>query len=115
RGWAVAYAALRGGVRAKLFVPPISWSAKTRRIRDYGADIAVGGDHYADALAASEIWAAHSGALPIHAFDQRETLLGQGTAAAELERQVPDLDTGLVSVGGGGLIGGIAAWYPGRI
>src|SRR5262249_30652082 len=56
-----------------------------------------------------------SGALPIHAFDQRETLLGQGTAAAELERQVPDLDTVLVSVGGGGLIGGIAAWYAGRI
>jgi threonine dehydratase len=113
-GAAVAYAAMRRGVRAKIFVPTISSPAKTQRIRDYGADIAVGGDRYADALAASEAWAGQSGALQIHAFDQRETLLGQGTVGAELESQMPDLDTVLVSVGGGGLIGGIAAWYAGR-
>ncbi len=56
-----------------------------------------------------------SGALAVHAFDQDETLLGQGTLALELEEQAPDIDTLLVSVGGGGLIGGIAAWYAGRI
>ena len=73
----------------------------------------MGGDRYADALAASEAWTAESGALPVHAFDQAETLLGQGTLALELSRQAPDLDTLLVAVGGGGLIGGIAAWCAG--
>jgi threonine dehydratase len=75
----------------------------------------VGGERYAEALAASEAWAAKTGALPVHAFDQRETLLGQGTLGLELEAQAPDLDTVLVAVGGGGLIGGIAAWYRGRV
>src|SRR5262249_42478720 len=83
------------------------------RIRSYGADLVVGGELYADALAASEAWAAESGALQVHAFDQPETLLGQGTVALELSEQAPDLDTVLVPVGGGGLIGGIAAWYAG--
>jgi threonine dehydratase len=75
----------------------------------------VTGDRYDDALAASEEWAARSGALAIHAFDQRETLLGQGIIGLEIEQQSPDIDTLLVAVGGGGLIGGIAAWYGGRI
>jgi threonine dehydratase len=113
-GAAVAYAAMRLGVRAKIFVPTVSSPAKIRRIREYGADLVVGGDRYADALAASEAWAAASGALPVHAFDQPETLLGQGTVGLELEAQAPALDTVLVAVGGGGLIGGIAAWYAGR-
>jgi threonine dehydratase len=114
-GAAVAYAAMKLGCPAKIFVPGISSPAKTARIRDYGADLVVGGERYADALAASETWAAESGALPVHAFDQAETLLGQGTIGLELEEQVPDLDTLLVAVGGGGLIGGIAAWYGGRV
>ena len=114
-GVAVAYAAMKLGVRAKIFVPTISSPAKIRRIEDYGADLAVGGERYADALAASEAWIARSGALAVHAFDQTETLLGQGTLGLELEEQAPDLDTLLVAVGGGGLIGGIAAWYGGRI
>src|SRR5271168_1448732 len=114
-GAAVAYAAMKLGVRAKIFVPSISSPAKIQRIRDYGADLAVGGDRYADALAASEDWVTATGALPVHAFDQTETLLGQGTIGRELEQQVPALDTLLVAVGGGGLIGGIAAWYAGNI
>ena len=73
------------------------------------------GDRYADALAASEMWAAKTGALPVHAFDQDETMLGQGTLGVELEAQAPQIDTLLVAVGGGGLIAGIAAWYGGRI
>jgi threonine dehydratase len=114
-GVAVAYAASRLGVAAKIFVPTVSHPAKIQRIRDYGADLEVGGERYADALEASVAWTARSGALPVHAFDQRETLLGQGTLAAELERQAPQLDTLLVAVGGGGLIGGIAAWHGGRV
>jgi threonine dehydratase len=113
-GAAVAYAAMRLGVKARIFVPTVSSPAKISRIRDYGADLVVTGDRYADALAASQVWTVESGALPVHAFDQEETLLGQGTLALELGRQAPDLDTLLVSVGGGGLIGGIAAWCGGR-
>jgi threonine dehydratase len=114
-GAAVAYAAKTLNVPAKIFVPSISSPAKIQRIRDYDADLVVGGDRYADALAASEIYAAQSGALPVHAFDQTETLLGQGTLGRELQMQAPQLDTVLVAVGGGGLIGGIAAWYAGAI
>jgi len=114
-GVAVAYAAMRLQVRARIFLPTISSPAKIQRIRDYGAELVVVGDRYADALAASEAWVRESGALPVHAFDQEETLLGQGTLARELARQAPELDTLLVAVGGGGLIGGVASWYAGSI
>jgi len=114
-GAAVAYAAMKLNLPARIFVPTISSPAKLQRIRDYGADLVVEGDRYADALAASEAWAQRSGAMPVHAFDQEETLLGQGTLGLELEAQAPDIDTMLVSVGGGGLIAGIAAWYAGRV
>ena len=109
-GVAVAYAAHRLGVPAKIFVPSISSPAKIERIRGLGADLVVTGDRYADALAAAERWTAASGALSVHAFDQRETLLGQGTLALELAGQLGQLDTVLVPVGGGGLIGGVAAY-----
>jgi threonine dehydratase len=114
-GAAVAYASMKLGIPAKIFVPTISSLAKIQRIRDYGAELVVTGDRYADALVASEIWAAQSGALSIHAFDQRETLLGQATIGLELEEQSPDIHTLLVAVGGGGLIAGIAAWFGGKV
>jgi threonine dehydratase len=113
-GSAVAYAALKLGIPARIFVPTVASPAKIERIRSYGAELVVSGDRYADALAASEEWTLGSGALPVHAFDQAETLLGQGSVGLELEQQAPQLDTVLVAVGGGGLIGGIAAWYGGR-
>ena len=114
-GAAVAYAAMRTGSPARIFVPTVSSPAKIARIRSYGAELVVGGDRYADALAASQEWAAASGALQVHAYDQIETLLGQATLGLELSRQVaPALDTLLVPVGGGGLIGGLAAWFGGR-
>ena len=62
-GAAVAYAAMRRGVRAKIFVPTVSSPAKIQRIRSYGADLVVTGDRYADALAASQAWVAQSSAL----------------------------------------------------
>jgi len=114
-GVAVAYAAGKLGIPAKIFVPTVASSDKIDRIRRSGADLVITGDRYADALAASEAWLAQSGAMSIHAFNQRETLLGQGTVGLEFEQQYPRLDTLLVSVGGGGLIGGIASWYGSKI
>jgi threonine dehydratase len=114
-GAAVAYAARRLGVRATIFVPSISSPAKLERIRGYGAELVVSGERYADALAASETHAIATGAMPVHAFDQVETLLGQGSVGLELEADAPDVDSLLVATGGGGLIGGVAAWCAGRI
>ena len=114
-GAAVAYAAMMLKVPAKIFVPSIAAPMKIARIRGYGADLVVGGNRYADALAASEAWLAQSGAMAIHAYDQPETLIGQGSVGLELEQQAPEIDTLLVAVGGGGLIGGIAAWYGGKV
>ena len=107
-GAAVAYAAGVLGVRARIFVPEVSSPAKISRIRGYGADLVVTGAVYAEALAASEQWAAGSGALPVHAFDQPETVLGAGTTGLELAAQAPGVTTVLASVGGGGLISGTA-------
>ncbi|MBZ9811927.1 MULTISPECIES: threonine/serine dehydratase [unclassified Mesorhizobium] len=114
-GAAVAYAAMRLGHRATIFVPEVSPPAKLERIRGYGAELVVGGARYAEALAASERFAEQTGALQIHAFNQEETLIGQGTLGLEIENDLPQIDTLLVAVGGGGLIGGIAAWFAGRI
>lgn len=114
-GAAVAFAAMKLGIRAKIFVPSVASPAKIRQITEYGAELAIAGERYADALAASEAWTLQSGAMPIHAFDQVETLLGQGTVGLEFDQQASRLTTLLVAVGGGGLIAGIAAWYGGRI
>ena len=114
-GAAVAYAAMKLGKPAKIFVPSVSSPAKVQRIRDYGADLAIEGDRYADALAASETWAQRTGAMQVPAFDQNETIMGQGTIGLELAEQAPDIDTVLVAVGGGGLVAGVAAWFAGRI
>ena len=114
-GAAVAYAAHRLGVPATIFVPAIASEAKKDRIREAGARLVVAGERYADALAASETHVVETGALPIHAFEAAETLLGQGTLGLEIEVDTPRIDTLLVAVGGGGLIGGIAAWFAGRV
>jgi len=114
-GAAVAYAAMKLGIPARVFVPTVCSTEKIERIRSYGADLVITGERYADSLAASETSSVQSGALQIHAYDQVETLLGQGTVGLELEGLAPDIDTLLVAVGGGGLLGGVAAWYSGRI
>ena len=142
-GLAVAFAAHKLGVPARIFVPNVSAATKRDRIRELGAHLVISGERYADALAASREYAATSGAMEIHAFDQVETLLGQGTVGLEIEEQCAvgvirqdhpagrraelaeqrassaprfaGLDTLLVAVGGGGLIGGMAAWFAGRV
>src|SRR5438093_10881382 len=113
-GAAVAYAARELKLPARIYVPRISNEAKVQRIRASGAELVVVGERYADALAASEEWARSSSALQVHAFDQDETPMGAGTLGLELEGQASALDAVLVPVGGGGLIGGVAAWFDDR-
>lgn len=108
-GAAVAYAAQQLGIPAHIYVPSISSPAKIARIRQYGADIVVGGDRYNDALEASQAFAREHGLLEVHAYDRFETLAGQGTVGLEWLDQTTDLDTLVIAVGGGGLIGGVAA------
>lgn len=110
-GAAVAYAAQQLGHRARIFVPEIASPAKLTRIAAYGAEIVQKGATYSEAAALCEAHVAETGAVGVHAYDAEPTLAGQGTLARELEDQAPGLDTLLVAVGGGGLIGGIAAWY----
>ena len=114
-GAAIAYAAMRLGIPATIFLPRVTSPAKVELIKRYGAELLIAGERYADALAASEKFVAEKNVLPVHAFDQPETLLGQGTVGVEIERDGPPIDTLLVAVGGGGLIGGIAAWFAGKI
>lgn len=114
-GAAVAYAARKLGKPAKIFVPSVASRSKQERIRSYGADLVIAGERYSESLAESEKWREQSGAIGIHAYDQAETIIGQGTLGLELESQFPEMQTLLVAVGGGGLIGGIATWYSGRI
>ena len=114
-GVAVAFAAMKLHQPATIFVPSVASKTKLDRIRQYGAELVIAGDRYADSLEASEAWTAKSGALPIHAYEGDATLLGQGTLGMELEEQAPELDSLLVAVGGGGLIGGVAAWYQDRV
>ncbi len=113
-GIAAAHAAAALGAQADIFVPEISAAAKRARIAATGARLHVGGATYADALAASEAHAAATGAVVVHAYDQPEVLAGQGSVALEWEEDAPGLTHLLVAVGGGGLIGGIAAWHAGR-
>lgn len=114
-GAAVAYAAQKLGIPAHIYVPRISSQAKIDRILQYGAQIVIGGDTYIDAYTASHAFAGENGLLEVHAYDMYETLCGQGTVGLEWLEQAPGLDTLLVAVGGGGLIGGIAAAAAGRV
>ena len=113
-GAAVAYAAKRLGYPAEIFVPTVSTATKIKRIKSYGATLSIGGCDYFEALDKSNIRATETNALVVHAFNQWEVIAGQGTLGLEFEKQSPNLDTVLVSVGGGGLIAGIAAWYQNK-
>ena len=114
-GLAVAYAARSLGHRAEIFVPDTSPSAKIDRVREQGADVHVIPGYYNEASSAAHDRAASSGALWMHPFDQPEVVAGGGTVGAEIAEQVPDADTVLVAIGGGGLIAGIGAWFRGGV
>ncbi|HEY7404270.1 MAG TPA: threonine/serine dehydratase [Candidatus Angelobacter sp.] len=114
-GAAVAYAAQKLGHRAEIFVPSITPAPKVERLKQYDAAISIVGKDYAEALEASRERAAQTGAVSVHAYDDRRVLAGQGTLGMELEEQIRSLDSVLIAVGGGGLIGGVAAWYQDRV
>jgi threonine dehydratase len=112
-GAAVAFAARALSVPAEIFVPVLTPAAKVARIASYAARVVQTGETYAEALAASRLRQAETSALEVHAYDHADVLAGQGTVARELEQDAPELTHVLVATGGGGLIGGMAAWYAG--
>jgi threonine dehydratase len=114
-GAAVAYAAMTLGIPARIFVPSISSPAKVSRIAGYGATVVQQGAHYQEALDLCQTYIDQSGAMNIHAYNMEKTIIGQGTVGLEFQEQCSDLDTVLIAVGGGGLIGGVASWYQSRI
>ena len=113
-GIAVAVAAKAMGVRCEVFVPETASQAKRDKLAELGAVLTIAGSSYAEALAASLERPAQTGALLMHAYDQREVVIGAGTLAAEVEEDAGVPDRVLVSVGGGGLIAGVASWFQDR-
>jgi threonine dehydratase len=119
-GIAIAHAAKTLGLRANIFVPATAPEAKVKKLQSLGAHVVQHGQVFQEAFTKSQAFAEHSGALTSHAYDQVDTLAGQGSVALEWEDQITHqqanpIDTLLVAVGGGGLIGGICAWWGGRI
>ncbi|HAH16889.1 MAG TPA: threonine dehydratase, partial [Chloroflexi bacterium] len=114
-GAAVALASLSLGFRAEIYVPEVASPSKVARLVAYGADVTIVGQRFPETYLAMQARAALTGALMVHPYDQPEVLAGAGTLAMELEGQVPDVDTIMVAVGGGGLIGGVASWFGGRV
>ncbi len=114
-GLAVAYAARTLGHRAEIFVPATSPEAKIERVREQGAEVHVVEGYYHEASVAARERVVESGACWMHPFDQPEVVAGGGTVGMEIASQVHDADTVLVSIGGGGLIAGVAAWFAGEV
>ena len=110
-GAGVAYVARAMGLPCTIFVPIVSSEMKRQVLRDLGAEVVVEGHVYAESYVAALDLAEQSGRLLVRAFEARDTIEGQGTLALELHQQVPDLTKVIVSVGGGGFIAGVAAWY----
>lgn len=107
-GLACAWAARAAGVPATVFLPTTAPSVKVERLRSYGARVELVGSEFAEAAAACQEFVESSGALASHAYDHPLIAAGAGTLMTEILEQVPDLDTVVVSVGGGGLFAGVA-------
>jgi len=115
-GAGVAYAATKLGHGSKIFVPKtIAKEEKLRRMRGFGAEVVLTEGSVGDCMAEYAAYAESSGALSVHPYDTEPTLAGQGTVAREIEAQMGGLDTIFVATGGGGLIGGVAAWFGDRV
>lgn len=110
-GLAVAYVGRRLGIPTVIYAPTTAPAAKISRLRSLGAQIEQHGDTYAEAYDASLEHAVAPGVLAVHAYDGPLTVTGQATLAREIEEQVPDVARVVAAVGGGGLMGGVAAWF----
>ena len=113
-GAAVAFAAQKLGHPAHIFVPELAGASKINLIKATGATLSVVLGAYADAMQAALVHEATTGAMQIHAYDERSTIAGQGSLMLEWEAQGLEADTVLIAVGGGGLIAGALAWLQGR-
>ena len=113
-GAAVAYAATKLGIRSTVFVPKVlANEVKLNRMRGFGAKVIVAEGTVGDVMEEYADHASKTGALAVHPYDTAPTLTGQGTIAREIEQQIPNVDTVIIAVGGGGLIGGVASWFAG--
>lgn len=112
-GAAIAWAARRAGVPARVYVPASSPQAKVDRVASFGAEVVVVDGYYSDALAESERWASERDVLRVHAYDMASVVAGQGTLGMEIAEQVPEASAILVSCGGGGLYAGVALGVDG--
>jgi threonine dehydratase len=113
-GIAVATAAQAMGVPCEVFLPEVSTPAKRAKLAALGAKVTVEGALYPQALEACLRRQAQTGALLMHAYDQPEVVAGAGTLGLEIEQEAGLPDRVLVSVGGGGLVAGLAAWFDSR-
>jgi threonine dehydratase len=107
-GQAVAWAARELGIRATVFMPQDAPMAKVDATRNYGAETVLAGAMFDDALAEAMARAEATGATFVHAFEDPAVIAGQGTLGLELAEQLPDADTFVLPIGGGGLAAGIA-------
>lgn len=110
-GMAVAFAARSLGLPAEIFVPEVAPEIKVAKLREFGATINIVEGIYDNAYTACAERAEETGALVVHPFNQADVITGQGTMALEIEQQVPDVDTVLMSSGGGGFAAGASAWF----
>ncbi len=114
-GAAVAYAATRLGMKSTIFVPDFAGPVKIGRMEHFGAEVRVMDAPAAEIVAAFQGFARETGALPVHPYDDARVLAGQGTLGLEMDEQMRGIDTVVLSVGGGGLLGGIGSWFGDRV
>jgi len=114
-GAAVAYAATSLGMKSTIFVPDFAGPVKIGRMRDFGADVRVMDVPAVELIEAFQGFAAEQDALAVHPYDDAVVLAGQGTLGLEMDEQLPEFDTLVLSVGGGGLLGGLGSWFGDRV
>jgi threonine dehydratase len=107
-GQAVAWAARELGAPATIYVPMNAPMAKVEACRNYGAETVMIGEYFEDALVAAERHVVEIGGTFIHPYEDQLVIAGQGTIGLELAEQVPDVETVLIPIGGGGLSVGVA-------
>ena len=109
----VALAATTVGLDSTIVMPRNAPQAKVDATRGYGATVELRGDGFQAAMNHAQRLAARDDILFVHAYDDRDIVAGQGTLGLEVHEQVPDVDTVIVPIGGGGLIGGVSTALAG--